>query len=155
MEKEKNEIEDIFNKYSEKLISSKSKEKTLSDKKETEKEQMKSAILREGFESINHVKNNILRKEELLELKEEVEVYKENISNIQGAIINLTNKIGGKSITKNQYEEHKILKASKNNELITLNEFLIKLKDEIDRINEKLKEQKKSFGRKKEYWNIG
>ncbi|KQB79468.1 hypothetical protein AK964_02670 [Clostridium butyricum] len=92
MEKEKNEIEDIFNKYSEKLISSKSKEKTLSDKKETEKEQMKSAILREGFESINHVKNNILRKEELLELKEEVEVYKENISNIQGAIINLTNK---------------------------------------------------------------
>ncbi|MEX0050783.1 AAA family ATPase [Clostridium butyricum] len=142
VEKEKNEIEDIFNKYSEKLISSKSKEKTLSDKKETEKEQMKSAILREGFESINHVKNNILRKEELLELKEEVEVYKENISNIQGAIINLTNKIGGKSITKNQYEEHKILKASKNNELNTLNEFLIKLKDEIDRINEKLKEQK-------------
>lgn len=149
IEKEKKEIEDIFKKYSEKLISSKSKEKILRYKKENEKENMNSAMLREGFSSIDNVKNNIIKKDELLKLKEEVEIYRESMLDIQSSINNLKSKIGEKNITKNQYEEIKNLKISKKDELNIRNEFLIRLKDEIDRINIKLKEQKDLLKEKK------
>lgn len=141
-EKEKCEIEDIFKKYSEKLISLKSKDKILSDRKENEKEAMNRIVSDEGFDSINDVKDNVVEKEELAKLKEEIEVYKDNVSKIQGAINNLKAKIGEKNITKEQYEEHKVLKASKNEEIKKLNEIVIKLKNEIERMSTKLKEQK-------------
>ena len=142
VEKEKHEIENIFKEYSEKLISSQSKDNILISRKENEREVMNSAISNEGFNSINDVKNSVVGKEEVLKSKEEIEIYKDNVSKIQGAINNLKIKIGENSITKEQYEEYKILKDYKNQELKKFNEIVIKLKDEISRISTKLEEQK-------------
>ena len=147
-EKEKNKIDETFKEYNEKLISSKSKDKVLSDKKQSEKEAMDCVIAEEGFNSINNIKESIVGKQELIKLKEEIELYKDTLSKIQGAINNLKTKIGEKNITKEQYEEHKILKASKNEEVKKLNEEVIKLKDEILRISIKLKEQKELLEKK-------
>lgn len=141
-EKEKNEIDNIFKECRERFISSKSKDKTLSERKENEENAMNNAADGEGFESIDDVKTSAVKKEDLLKLKEEVESYKENLSKIEGALNNLNNKIGDKRISREQYEECRRLKDSKSEEINTLNESVIKLKDEVARINEKLKEQK-------------
>ena len=103
---------------------------------------MNNAADGEGFESIDDVKASAVKKEDLLKLKEEVESYKGNLSKIEGALNNLNNKIGDKRISREQYEECRRLKDSKSEEINTLNESVIKLKDEVARINEKLKEQK-------------
>ena len=148
-EKEKNQIESIFQEYSEKFISSKSKDKTLCLRKENEEEVMNSALISENFKSIENVKESMIPKEELIKLKEEVEFYRENLSKIEGAINNLKEKIGNKIITKEQYDNHKSLKLLKSEETKLANEVIIKLKDEIIRMSNKLKEQKELIEKKR------
>ena len=148
-EKEKNQIESIFQEYSEKFISSKSKDKTLCLRKENEEEVMNFALISENFKSIENVKESMIPKEELIKLKEEVEFYRENLSKIEGAINNLKEKIGNKIITKEQYDNHKSLKLLKSEETKLANEVIIKLKDEIIRMSNKLKEQKELIEKKR------
>lgn len=147
-EKMKDEIEKIFKEYSEKLISSESNDKTLSVRKENEKEAMDSALISENFNSKEEAERSLVHREELDRLKEKVESYKENLTKIEGAIGNLEDKIGDKKITKEEYDSHKLLKASKNEEVKQANEAIIRLKDEIVRIADKLKEQKDLLERK-------
>ena len=148
-EKEKNQIESIFQEYSEKFISSNSKDKTLELRKENEEEVMNSALNSENFKSIEDVKESMIPKEELIKLKKEVEYYRENISKIEGAIFNLKEKIGNRIITKEQYDNHKSLKLLKSEETKLANEVIIKLKDEIIRMSNKLKEQKELIEKKR------
>lgn len=141
-ERMKDEIERVFKECNERLISSKSNDKTLSIRKENEKEAMNSALSDENFTSKEDAEKSIVPKEELKELKEQVEMYRENLSKIEGTIGNLKEKIGHRSISREQYENHKSLKDSKNEEVKKINEEIIRLKDEIIRIGDKLKEQK-------------
>ncbi|MGN0145043.1 MAG: SbcC/MukB-like Walker B domain-containing protein [Clostridium sp.] len=141
-EKMKAEIENIFKEYSEKLISSESNDRALSLRKENEKETMNSALASENFNSKEDAEKSLVSREELVRLKEEVESYRENISKIQGAIGSLKEKIGERSISREQYDNHKLLKNLKSEEVKKVNEEIIRLKDEVIRIGDKLKEQK-------------
>ncbi len=147
-EKEKDDLDKIFKQYNERLISAQSTDKTLSDKKINEEKNMNFMILSEGFKSIEEVKASMLEKAELIKLKNEVEEYKENISKIQGAINTLKNKIDGRFITKEEYDELKIIMNSKNDKLKECEENVINLKNEIIRLNTKLKEQRELLQKK-------
>lgn len=141
-ENSKNAIEKEFNENNEKLISAISKYKDLSKRKKDEEAQLEVAIDKEGFNSLEDVKKNIIEKEEINKYKLKVEDYKNDISKVSGAIESLLNKINGKELNEEEYTQTKLLRDTKEKELNEINETKIKVDEELKNIKIKLEEQK-------------
>jgi len=148
-EDNKNKIEKEFTDLNEKLIATISKDKELSKRKKEQEAQLEEAIDSEGFNSLEKVKKNIIGKEEINKYKENVDDYNNNIARVRGTIESLLNKINGKEITKEIYEETKSLKNQKEKEITEVNENKIKVDEELNNIRLKLEEQKDLLEKKK------
>ena len=141
-ENNKNRIEKEFTDYNEKLISTISKDKDLSKRKKEQEAQLEVAINSEGFNSLEDVKKNLIEKDEINKYKEKVDSYKEELSKVSGTIESLLKKIDGKDLTKENYEQTKLLKNHKEKEFNEVNENKIKVDEELKNIKSKLEEQK-------------
>jgi exonuclease SbcC len=148
-EKNKNIIEKEFTDYNDKLIATISKDKDLSKRKKDQEAQLEIAIDSEGFNSLEDVKKNLIEKDEINKYKEKVDRYKDNLSKVSGAIESLLNKINGKELTKENYEQIKLLKNEKEKEVNEVNENKIKIDEELKNIKSKLEEQKDLLEKKK------
>lgn len=145
----KSKIEKEFTECNDKLIGAISQDKDLSKRKDSEYSQLKSAIDNEGFTSLEEVKKNLLDREEIERFKVKIEEYNKNIAEINGAINSLLNKINGREITKEDYEQIKSLKNEKEKAVNEVNENKIKADEELKFIKEKLEEQKELLEKQK------
>jgi len=148
-ENNKNKIEKEFTDCNEKLIATISKDKELNKRKKDQEAQLEVAIDSEGFNSLEDVKKNLIEKDEINKYKAKVENYKDNISKVIGAIESLIKKINGKELTKENYEEIRLLRNEKERDFNEINENKIKIDEELKNIKLKLEEQKDLLEKKK------
>ena len=148
-ENNKGRIEKEFTDCNDNLIAAVSKDKDLKKRKEEENAQLEVAIDSEGFNSLEEVKKNLIDKDEIEKYKEKVEDYNNNIARVNGTIESLLKKINGKEITKENYEQLKVLKNEKEKEVNDVNENKIKVDEELKNIKEKLEELKDLLEKKK------
>lgn len=148
VESNKNKIEKEFLENNEKLIASISKNKELRKIRNEQEGQLEVAIDGEGFNSLEDVKKNLVKKEDINEYKVKVEKYKESRSKVKGAIESLLNKISGKELSEENYLKTKEVKAQKEVEVNQANENKIKIEEELKNIKTKLGEQKELFEKK-------
>ncbi|WP_315072242.1 AAA family ATPase [uncultured Clostridium sp.] len=147
-ERSKNEIEKEFLDNNEKFIAAVSKNKELSKRKNEEEARLEVAIDSEGFNSLDDVKKNLIKKEEINEYKLKVDNYKNSTLKVKGAIESLLNKISGKELSEEEYSKVKLLKNQKEVEVNDTNEHKIKLEEEVKNIKTKLDEQKELLEKK-------
>ena len=149
-EERKNEIEKEYKDINEKLISAQSKDNDLTVRKNEDEISLSKAIKDEGFESSEDVKKNLIKEELLSSYKENVNLYNENLSKIDGAIESLLKKIDGREISKEEYESIKLLKVQEYERYSKLNEEKIKCDEELKVLETKMNEQKELLSKRKE-----
>ncbi|EHI98211.1 SMC domain protein [Clostridium sp. DL-VIII] len=147
-ESSKNAIEKEFLDNNEKFIATVSKNKELSKRKNEEESRLEVAIDSEGFNSLDDVKKNLIKKEEINEYKLKVDNYKDSALKVKGAIESLLNKISGKELSEEEYSKVKLLQNQKEVEVNEANEHKIKLEEELKSIKTKLDEQKELLEKK-------
>ncbi|OOM78210.1 AAA family ATPase [Clostridium sp. BL-8] len=147
-ENSKTAIEKEFLDNNEKFIAAVSKNKELSKRKNEEESRLEVAIDSEGFNSLDDVKKNLIKKEEINEYKLKVDNYKDSALKVKGAIESLLNKISGKELSEEEYSKVKLLQNQKEVEVNDANEHKIKLEEELKSIKTKLDEQKELLEKK-------
>ncbi|MEG1255018.1 SMC family ATPase [Clostridium sp.] len=148
-EKHKEAIEESFKVCNESLIEIMGKCHELEKRVVVEKANAENSLREEGFETIEQVKENIISKEKIQQLKEVIEVYNHNLSKISGAIESLVKKINGREITQETWMKIQEDKEVKEEEVKSLNEIKIKVEEEVNFIKRKLSELK-DLAKKKE-----
>ncbi|WP_370778088.1 AAA family ATPase [Clostridium sp.] len=141
-EKQKEEANKIYEECNSKLISITSKIKELYNRKEEEKEKLEIILKEEEFLNIDEVKINLLDKEKIKELKSEIDKYKENLSQLKGAIESITKKIGYRKLLEEEWILIQKEKEEKELKVKELNEIKIKVEEELKIIKEKILELK-------------
>ncbi|MBX9136921.1 AAA family ATPase [Clostridium sp. K12(2020)] len=141
-EKQKEEANKIYEECNSKLISITSKIKELYNRKEEEKEKLEIILKEEEFLNIDEVKINLLDKEKIKELKSEIDKYKENLSQLKGAIESITKKIGDRKLLEEEWILIQKEKEEKELKVKELNEIKIKVEEELKIIKEKILELK-------------
>lgn len=148
-ENNKIKIEKEFVSCNETLIKTNSKCDELNKRVNENHAQLEIAIDSEGFKTLDEVKNNIIDKVELDKYKEKVELYKDSLSKIKGALESLSKKINGRKITEEEYERIIAVRFQKNEEYKNQNEIKIKLEEEVKGIKTKVEKLKELLDKKK------
>lgn len=110
-------------------------------RKVNEKEKLYEVLQEENFLNINEVKENVLNKNKIEELKLEVDNYNNDLAKIKGAIESVSQKINNRKLTKEEWTEIQNKKEEKESQVKELEEVKIKLQEEVKLIKEKLLEQ--------------
>lgn len=97
-------------------------------------------LLQENFTNEEEVCKCLLKEEELLSIKSEIELFNNNMLEIKSTIKGLKEKLNNKNITEEEYNEFISNLQKKRNELTLKNEERIKCNEEFNLINEKIKE---------------
>ena len=140
IEKEKESIDNNYTVKNEELISIFSKVRELKDREIVEKERIDSSIKEENLVSIDYIKTNYISKEELANMRNEIDLYKSEELKVKGAIESLENKIKDSNITEEQWLGIQKEKEDKEIELTELRESRIKKEEEVKVIKTKVKE---------------
>lgn len=138
LEKERNDIEEQYNKCSGGLKAQRLELKKAEARLEAEKEKMYKALATAGYKTIEEAISYLISEEEIKALKTEIQNYENSVLELKVKIQEIIKKLSGKDITKEQWEQIKILKENKEAELKTVREAVV-------RINTELKELKKKF----------
>lgn len=149
LEEKKNSIEDEFLKCRENVKSSEDNNKSLENRLKRDKDVLDKCVIEEKFNSIEHVKENVIEKSVIDNYRKEVDSFKEAFSKTQALIESLVNKINGRSIREEEYKEIKASKENKELEIKDATEEKIKVTEEVKSIKEKLEKQKELLGTKK------
>lgn len=110
-------------------------------RKVNEKEKLYEVLQEENFLNINEVKENVLNKNKIEELKLKVDNYNNDLAKIKGAIESVSKKINNRKLTKEEWTEIQNKKEEKESQVKELEEVKIKLQEEVKLIKEKLLEQ--------------
>ena len=110
-------------------------------RKVNEKEKLYEVLQEENFLNINEVKENVLNKNKIEELKLEVDNYNNDLAKIKGAIESVSQKINNRKLAKEEWTEIQNKKEEKESQVKELEEVKIKLQEEVKLIKEKLLEQ--------------
>ena len=110
-------------------------------RKVNEKEKLYEVLQEENFLNINEVKENVLNKNKIEELKLEVDNYNNDLAKIKGAIESVSQKINNRKLAKEEWIEIQNKKEEKESQVKELEEVKIKLQEEVKLIKEKLLEQ--------------
>lgn len=97
----------------------------------------------EGFNDSEEVKTFLISKEKILQLRNSIKEYENNVNQLQGKILDVINKIDGRKITDEQWAEIQELMINKENDLK-------KTRDMVAEINTELKELRKNLDKLKE-----
>ena len=110
-------------------------------RKVNDKEKLYEVLQEENFLNINEVKENVLNKNKIEELKLEVDNYNNDLAKIKGAIESVSQKINNRKLAKEEWTEIQNKKEEKESQVKELEEVKIKLQEEVKLIKEKLLEQ--------------
>lgn len=149
-EKQKNEIEIQYNECNNNIISAQSNLSSLKERGINDKEKLEKALIEEGIENIDEVKNNFITKAEIDKLKLQIEEHRDSLAKLVGTIESLKKKIGNRSLTEEGWNEIQNIKNEKAQILKALEESKIKLETEVKSISERLGEKEKLLKRKEE-----
>lgn len=141
VQKSKNKIEEEFAENNEKFIDASSKYNELDKRRKEEEARLEVAIDSEGFNSLEEVRENFIKKEEINKYKIKIDNYKEDLSKVKGTIESLLNKIENREITEEDYTKEKLLREQKEKEFNEANENKIKIEEELKNLEIRLKEQ--------------
>lgn len=133
-------IENKYKECNEKLIEIIGTKSQLENQERTCEENVKASLNNEKFNSIEEVKENIITRRLLEEIKLEVEKHYDEKSRIQGAIETINAKLRGRSIDEEKWEIVKGERKSKEEEWDILSKETIKLEEQLNLINKKLEE---------------
>ncbi|MGL4772095.1 MAG: AAA family ATPase [Clostridium sp.] len=149
-EDNKERVEKEYKECNERLISLISNEKILTSSSVDEKEKLSKAMEVEGFTSIDEIKDSILSREEISLNKNLIEQFNESLSKVKGTIESITLKLKGRSLSEEAWENIKLEKSKKEEEIKLLDEEKGKLLEEVKFILKKLEELKDLNEQKKE-----
>lgn len=148
--KEKDEADKEFTLCNEGLIGQRAKERELEKRRGKEEEALKKLLTEEGFSSSEEVIKYFLPKEEIKNMKIQLEEYENSFARLLGAIESINDKIKGRYISKLQWQECEESKSKKEEVVNNLKEEEIKLKNEgllikrkIEELGELLKKKEK------------
>lgn len=141
-EKNKEEIDIKFQSHNEMLIKVVSKLSDLNLRRNTDKEKLEFTLKEEGFESIDSVKDNIVNKDIINDLKEKIDKFNNDLSKTIGAIESVVKKINNRYIEEEAWVKLQENKLQKEEELVELNKRNINVKEELKSLKEKLSELK-------------
>lgn len=141
-EKNREEANKNYDECNSKLISIASRNEEFYKRKDEEKEKLDIVLKEENFLNIDEVKNNILDKSKIENLKSEIDSYNNNLAKIKGAIESVSNKIGDRELTEEKWNIIQREKEEKEIALKELNEVKIKVQEELKLIKEKMLELK-------------
>ena len=139
-ERIKADKEKIYQENNEKLIAVMSRLTELHKRKEEDKNNVDKNLELQGFQTIEEVKKNIIKAEEVKALKESIDRYREEVSKNTGAIESVVKKLGNREIEEEQWEKLKECKTKIEEKYKNLNEAKIKAQEEVRIIKEKLSE---------------
>lgn len=148
-ENNKNKIEKDFTEINERVISISSKYEEFNKRKKEDEEKLESAIYIEGFKTLEEVKKNILEENEIKKYKESVEIYKVNLSKINGAIESLESKVNGRELKEEKWSEIRSLKEVKANRFKEVSKEKIKAEQIYKEMSQRLQEVKVLLDKKK------
>ena len=134
----KDEIEKKYNECRENKIKVSTTNYGLKNQLRIDEERLNAALKNENYNQVLDVKENVLSKVTVNELKADIEKHNEEKSKIKGAIETVTGKLKGRCIEAEQWESIKQEKENKELECDALNEETIKLEEELKRIKNKL-----------------
>ena len=98
-------------------------------RKVNEKEKLYEVLQEENFLNINEVKENVLNKNKIEELKLEVDNYNNDLAKIKGAIESVSQKINNRKLAKEEWTEIQNKKEEKESQVKELEE--VKIEDEV------------------------
>lgn len=141
-EDNKNNIDKEYQQCSDSLIQLEGKEKSLQNSCVLSRANLDASLKEEHFESIENVKVNTISKHEIGILKDTVDRYNESVSKVKGAIESIDNKISGRSITEEQWNQCKEVKLVKEEEIKSQDKIKITFEGEVKFILTKMEELK-------------
>lgn len=137
-EKVKEEIENKHKDCNEKVNEVSGSVNQLKTQLASDEENLANSLKNENYNSAIEVKENILSKVELDEMKTLIEQHYDAKSKIKGAIETVNSKLKGRSIDQEVWESIKSEKKNKELECEALNKETIKLEEQLKNIKAKL-----------------
>jgi exonuclease SbcC len=142
LEKEKIIIEEKYNKCVGELTAQKTELKKAEVRSEEEKKKLRAALTAAGYVSAEEAEGFLITEEEINALKTELQDYENKLLEINAKIQEVNNKLAGRNITEQQWEEIKLLKEEKEAELKAAREAVVRANTELDGLKKKLAELK-------------
>ncbi|WP_461205047.1 SbcC/MukB-like Walker B domain-containing protein [Clostridium sp. DL1XJH146] len=139
-EKQKKDIDEKHKEINDRIVSSKGQLETLTSSKKSAKAKLEDVLNEEKFADLEEAKKNYLDKQSIDSYKNSIENYSKELTKVLGAIENVSNKINGRSLLKEQWEQLKNEKEEIKVKVKELDEERIKKEEEINILKEKLKE---------------
>lgn len=140
LDKDKEEIDKAYQSNKEMLIKVTSEVHNLGNRIISDKEKLENSLKEEGFESSQYVKENIISKESITKVKEEMDKYNSDLAKTMGAIESVLKKINNRELDEEVWIKIQENKNQKEEEISELNKLNIKIEAELKFIREKLEQ---------------
>ena len=140
LEKEKVSIEERFKECNKALSEVSGRVSDLEKRKLSEEKNLELALKEEGFENSTMVKESLISKDEIYNLKELVEEHNNKLAKLNGAMESILSKINGREITEECWINIQNEKREKESKVKEINERRIRVEEEVNLIRKKLKE---------------
>ncbi|MCC9295203.1 SMC family ATPase [Clostridium sp. WLY-B-L2] len=127
-----------YDEYKNKIIACQSNLVSSNERKSDESEKLERVLNDQHFENTDQVKKSFINKLEINELNKKIHEYRDSLVKLKGTVENLREKIGGKTLTEEQWLEIQNIKDKKSCQLKNLYECKIRLQEEVNSINTKL-----------------
>ncbi len=140
MEERKKVVDEKYQKTSDYIVRGTGKLETLSSSKEEASKKLQESLNEEKFADLEEAKKNYLDKQKIDLYKNQIDSYSKELTKVLGAIENVNNKINGRSLLQEQWEQLKKEKEEIKVKVKELDEERIKKEEEINTLEQKLKE---------------
>lgn len=140
VDKDKEEIDKTYQLNKEMLITALSEVKNLSNRITLDKENLEKSLKEENFENSEYVKENIMSKEDISNIKEAIDKYNSDLDKTRGAIESIVKKINNRALDEEAWIKIQGNKKEKEEEIVELNKLNIKIEEELKFIKEKLEQ---------------
>ncbi len=137
-EKNKNIAEEQFNKCNNEIMSEQGNLISLKERLVKDSETLKNKLDEEQIKDIEEAKNNYISKSFIDNYKNQIDLYLNSLAQIQGASKNLKDKLNGRTIKEEQWQNIQNIRNEKIVTLDKIKEEKINLENEVKKSKEKL-----------------
>lgn len=142
LEKEKNDIEEQYNKCDGELKAQRLELENAEARSEDEERKLQKALAGVGYKDTEEAAGFLITEEEIKEIKAEIEKYENDVLQLKAKIQQVIKKLAGKDITAEQWEQIKVVKENKEAELKEARKSAVKADTELNELKRKLEELK-------------
>ncbi|WP_313343916.1 AAA family ATPase [Sedimentibacter sp.] len=143
LEKSKIDAEKQFNDCNNEIMSAQGRHISLKERCENDSSLLKNVLEEEGLIDAEEAKINYISKIDLANFKKQIDDYLNSLAQIRGASINLKNKLKGRTLTEEQWDNIQNIKIGKAAILDNLKEKRVTLEAEAKKAAEELVYKKK------------